>query len=65
MKIKFDIGNLDENGGWAISADIGRLSVIAGDLVGQWGLRVAWYTEVWAYFAELTTGGWRIGIEKA
>jgi len=55
-KVKFDIGSSNGNGGWAISADIGRLSIIVGDLIGRYGLRVAWYTKVWAYFAEVAFG---------
>lgn len=65
VNVKFDIGSLDGNGGWAVSADIGRLSIIMGDLIGRYGLRVAWYKGKWAYFAELTTRGPRFGKVEA
>jgi hypothetical protein len=56
--MKFDIGTIDDT--WAISLDIGRLSIIAGDLVGRYGLRLVWYSDVWAYALEVSTN--RISI---
>lgn len=61
----FDVGSLNGDGGWAISFDIGRLSVILGDLVGRYGLKLAWYRGEWSYFVEVTNRGLSSGYEKA
>ena len=61
MRLKFDIGDIGD-GGWAVSLDIGPLSVILGDLVGRYGLRLAWYNGEWAYTLEVSN---RPKIERA
>jgi hypothetical protein len=48
-----DVGDIGKSG-WAISLDIGPLSVILGDLAGRYGLRVAWYRGGWAYTLEVS-----------
>jgi len=61
MRLKADFGSIGGNG-WAVSVDIGPLSIIVGDLVGRYGLRLAYYKGHWAYTVEVSN---RPKIERA
>lgn len=56
---KLDVGD------WAISLDVGPASVILGDLVGRYGLRLALYRAEWAYVLEISTTRIAIREERA